>query len=122
MTLTIELSLPDRALSPNARKCWRAVAAAKKAARANAKMHALAALGRRAAPRWERATWKATFYWPDARRRDDDNAAASCKAYRDGIADAGIVVNDNGFITFPAVFMVDRQRPRVVIEIEEYRE
>lgn len=40
------------------------------------------------------------FFPPDAARRDDDNAAASFKAGRDGIADA-MKVDDSRFATSP---------------------
>jgi hypothetical protein len=54
--------------------------------RNRAKLVMLAALGGQPAP--EFAGYALAFYFPTKVRRDDDNAAASCKAYRDGIADA----------------------------------
>ena len=120
MTLTITLPLPDPVLNPNGRKHWRAIAAAKKKARENARIHALAALGRRTPPRWKEAIWSATFYFKDARRRDKDNFISAMKAHRDGVADAGVVENDSGFVLLPAVFCVDKARPRVEVEIREF--
>lgn len=40
------------------------------------------------------------FYPPDRRRRDDDGLLASCKAYRDGIADA-LGIDDRRFVSHP---------------------
>ena len=40
------------------------------------------------------------LYPPDKRRRDDDNAYAACKPYRDGIADA-LGIDDSRFIGHP---------------------
>ena len=50
-------------------------------------------------------------------RRDDDNAAASCKAYRDGIAD-GLRMDDHGLTqaTTP-IMLVDKANPRLEITL-----
>jgi Holliday junction resolvase RusA-like endonuclease len=60
---------------------------------------------------------QAVFYWPDKRRRDDDNASASLKAYRDGVADAGLVSDDSSIRALPAVLDMDKQNPRVQITL-----
>ena len=66
-------------------------------------------------PRWEGATLRPVFYWPMKRRRDDDNA--NVKAYRDGIADAGLVSDDSFIRAERPVFEVDAARPRVEIHL-----
>ncbi len=122
--LVITLPLPSAKLSPNARVHWRSKAAATKAARQFAMMAALEALERAAAsiwtdpPQWRAATEQATFHVRDKRRRDKDNLAASLKAYRDGITDAGILADDSGLTQLPVVVTVDGP-PRVVIVLEQ---
>lgn len=57
------------------------------------------------------------FYLPDARPRDDDNLCAACKAYRDGIADA-LQVNDNQLSMASApTIRIDREDPRLIITL-----
>ena len=38
------------------------------------------------------------WYFTIKRDRDDDNYIAACKAYRDGIVDAGLVLDDNSLM------------------------
>jgi len=100
--VVIVLPWPDRRLSPNARVNWRAKAAPKKKARADAALATYAALDR--GLRDVRAEMAGDdpipltirFYPPDARRRDRDNAQASLKHALDGIADA-LAVDDYRF-------------------------
>jgi crossover junction endodeoxyribonuclease RusA len=102
--------LPSRVLSPNARVHWRVKAAAAAAHRRTAE------IGARTAgplPSWESATMQCVFYWPDKRRRDDDNAMSSTKAYRDGIADSAIVRDDSSIRALPTAFNVDKINPRL---------
>ena len=89
MTAQIELSWPAKALSPNARsrthwKRTRAIAAARKEAW-GATMAVLPPCFKH---NGERVRFLITAYPPDKRSRDDDNVKASCKAFRDGIAQA----------------------------------
>jgi hypothetical protein len=57
------------------------------------------------------------FFLPDARHRDDDNLAASCKAYRDGIAD-GLKVDDSTLaLAGRPSLTIDRANPRVEITL-----
>ena len=65
----------------------------------------------------ERAEMWITFVDPTPRRRDRDNHQAMCKSYCDGFADAGVIVNDSGFIQNPVEFAVGPRRG-VVFEIE----
>lgn len=99
----IVLPWPDRRLSPNARQHWRALAAVKKRARADACTLATVAISlrdKRAIHDMDgRIPLTIRFYPPDARHRDDDNMVASFKALRDGIADA-LGVDDRRFRPF----------------------
>lgn len=58
-----------------------------------------------------------TFYLPDARSRDDDNLAAACKAYRDGIADALQIDDSTLALAARPVLEIDRADPRVKITL-----
>ena len=121
-SITITVPLPDKALSPNARCHWRRIAEEKRMARDVANIKARFALNLEPAPRWDKARAQVTFYWPDKRRRDADNAMASLKAVVDGIADAGIVANDSGIWPERPVFETDARNPRVVITLTEETE
>jgi hypothetical protein len=124
--IVITLPLPDRRLSPNNKPGTRggrmAMSAAAKKARGIAKIIAMAAF-RTAGHKqpWTRARATATFYWPDARRRDILNADASLKAYFDGIVDAGVIADDcYGVLSHGETrFAVDKANPRVMIVVEQ---
>lgn len=119
-TITITLPIPAAALSPNARRLWHQKCGPVRDARLAAKLLAIDAMNRMkmwVAPKWEWAEVQATFYYPTNRRRDSDNSAACLKSSLDGIADAGIVENDSGFIHHPPVLLVDKVNPRVELTI-----
>lgn len=60
-------------------------------------------------------SYKLTFYFPTTRQRDDDNAAASFKAYRDGIADA-LRIDDHTLTADAApTMLIDPANPRLEI-------
>lgn len=69
---------------------------------------------------WTKARATLTFYWPDARIRDIRNAEHSMKAAYDGVVDAGIIPNDDAkhLAHGETRFEIDREWPRVEIEIE----
>jgi len=119
LTLTVTIPLPPRFLSPNARAHWRPKAACTKRYRRDAMIAAKAAMGHAPPPLWKRATLQAAFHHKARRLRDDDNAMGSLKAARDGLADAGVVIDDNGFTVLPPTFAVDKNDPRVVLTITE---
>lgn len=101
--MTIVLPIPDRKLSPNGRCHWSGKSRLTKNARKLAKLATLQAIAHTYHV-WDRpvpafAGYSLAHYFPTAARRDDDNADAACKAYRDGIADA--------------LGMDDRQLPKV---------
>ena len=118
----IVLPLPSGVLSPNhvsgsfgGRVAkWKATSHCKRVAKEAAQAQMIAS-----AP-WKKATIKATFYHKQERRRDDVNAYAACKAYWDGIVDAGLLVDDDHthLTTLPASFAIDKKFPRVELLIE----
>jgi len=116
--LTVTIRIPDSSLSPNSRCHWSRKA---KAAKAMREAVARAVRWWELQPAWKAATFQATFHWPDKRHRDDDNAMASLKSARDGLADAGVVVNDRVFTTLPASMLYDKARPRVEIIVREIK-
>jgi crossover junction endodeoxyribonuclease RusA len=86
MNATIFLPWPDRRLSPNARVHWSSLARAKKQAKRDAYYTTLeSGIGRIDT---QRLNVRVSFFPPDRRPRDIDNAFASCKAAFDGIASA----------------------------------
>ena len=112
--MKLTLPLPAKELSPNKRVHWAIRARAVKAARDHASMLVRMAGGKHL-PRFTRYTL--AFYLPDARRRDDDNLCASCKSYRDGIAD-GLGVDDHTLKRTGEVGIhIDRANPRLEITL-----
>lgn len=70
-------------------------------------------------PQWERARVRIDWYHKTARFLDRDNIIASCKAYIDGICDAGIIADDVGVTYEPVGRFKDKDNPRVEITITE---
>jgi crossover junction endodeoxyribonuclease RusA len=113
--LTICLPLPARALSPNARCHPMILHRHKKAAKQRAMIEIRRAAGMFRLPPFTRYTL--TFHHATQRNRDDDNAAASCKAYRDGIAE-GLCVDDSTLRqTGETRILIDRENPRLEITL-----
>ena len=102
-SLTIIIPHPPLALRPNGRAHRCAVAKAKKKARHNAMILALAELGSAPPPRWKRASLHVCYIYGgrDAagkltRQPDADNIIGSLKATIDGARDAGVLFDDKG--------------------------
>lgn len=95
MSITISLPFPDRALHPNSRPHWSTKARKVKFARDAACWQMKAALGPRKVS-WERVSIHWVFHPKTKHPIDDDGAVASCKSYRDGIADA-LGIDDSKF-------------------------
>lgn len=89
---------PPVVLSPNARVHWSKRSRAAKAYRQECWALALAAKLHLVALPAGPIRLQLDFFPPDRARRDDDNAIASFKAARDGIADA-LKVDDSRFVT-----------------------
>jgi crossover junction endodeoxyribonuclease RusA len=111
--MTIILPLPHKRLSPNARSHWRAKAKQTKVHRHRAKVITLAALGGQPAPQIR--SYTLLFYFPDLRHRDDDNAGASFKAYRDGIADALRIDDHRLTMSASPQMLADPKNPRLEV-------
>jgi hypothetical protein len=63
-------------------------------------------------------SYSLAFHFPQERNRDDDNAAASCKAYRDGIADA-LRIDDSTLRIQSLTAAIDRTNPRLEVTLHE---
>lgn len=123
MDLKVELPWPASCLSPNARSHWRKIADAKSAARMLAKFVALDAINRAGWPKHVTdAKTQITFIAKDSRKRDGDNHLSMCKAYLDGLADAGVIANDCGFTHAPVKFVKGSKRGVVIEVIQLARE
>jgi crossover junction endodeoxyribonuclease RusA len=116
--ITIELPFPAKILWPNGRGHW----AAKNREFQKHKAWAFAALlvdgGRfgTAPAEGERVQWSVTFYPKTRHAIDEDNAAASLKAYQDGLAEA-MRINDSRFARPTIHFAEPVKNGRVVITV-----
>lgn len=113
--MTLTLPLPTASHNPNSRAHWRKKAAAKKEARNIGKLITLEALKGQPAPPFTGYTL--TFFHKQNRNRDDDNFAASFKAYRDGIADA-LRIDDNILkMKETPLMLLDPTNPRLEVRL-----
>ena len=120
-SVTVTLSLPPRALSPNSRPHWAAKAKAAKAHRGEAFLMTRHAMRQGQVLDTTGAVLvRPSFFHRVNRRRDRDNATASLKAALDGIAEA-LGMDDSGFVVAPVRFFVDKKDVRVVLELEGLR-
>lgn len=117
--IVITVPLPAKSLNPNARPHWSQKSRDAKFHRSVAKMEACKALVKYdKKPLWKQAVVSCEAFYPTSRERDGDNFIASMKSTFDGLADAGIIENDSGFIHMPPVFSSARTSfPRVEITI-----
>ncbi len=117
LTITIE-HLPSPELSPNSRQHWAVKSRAVRAAR-------------------EEVGWLAKAQWQDQKpmmkaqityhfsvdnyiRRDMDNLIASCKAFQDGLVDAGVIFYDDAaHISLGVCSLTIDCEDKTVIEIVE---
>ncbi len=120
-TITITLPLPPESLSPNC--SVGSLGGRLKKASDSKKYRLLTALlvmqeQVETAP-WDTVEVKAIFHHATNRRRDQDNAIASLKAAYDGIVDSGLVPDDDWrhMVRMQPEFHIDKQQPRVTIEI-----
>ena len=121
LALLLDIPLPPANLSPNARCSWRVKAAAVKEYRETVGWRAKAEIAKLRPhdfPLGE-VTAFAYFYWPDRRRRDEDNPMAALKAAWDGLQDAGVVANDRDLHPQFVGFRVDKENPRVHLIIQQ---
>lgn len=118
-TVSFSLPIPDSKLTPNSR-----VKPQYNASRIRKHRELACTVAMQQAPSvpFHMASLTRTFYFRDSRDRDLDNFAAGCKAYLDGIRDAGIIENDHCkcLVQVEAVFGgVDKENPRVDFVITE---
>jgi hypothetical protein len=116
-SISITIPLPPRCLSPNGRVHWAKKAKATKEHRTSSFYDAREALNGRTPPGWLKASLRVVAYFPNRRMPDPTNFMASLKAAEDGIADAGIIVNDRALWPERPVFRVDKMNPRVELTI-----
>ena len=121
--IKIVLPIPHRDVSPNARRGqskWAAIKKSKTVKEHRALAHlvmsqALMRSQTKAPNGW--AGYSLAHYFKTAAFRDDDNADAACKAYRDGIAQA-LGIDDRGFRKVAlSTYAKDAAKPRVEITI-----
>ena len=117
--VVIELDLPPRCLSPNARAHYFTRASAVKRYRTLAMWCTVEAMAKAGLStngcHWQQVTVQCTFRFAQRRRRDKDNLLASMKAAFDGIADSGLVVDDSAMTHLPVEISIDPTRPSQVI-------
>jgi crossover junction endodeoxyribonuclease RusA len=116
-SITITLPLPYKQLSPNARVHWAIKSKLTKAHRKAAYIATVAALKGNTPEGWMKSKLEVSAYFPTYRFPDPGNFMASLKAYEDGIADSGVIVNDKSLWPERPIFAKDARRPRVILTI-----
>ena len=120
--MTITLPLPDKRLSPNHTVGSMGQRMAKSTATRKARHAAYLVTydmirQLRLTGALKFTSYTLAFFHKVNRKRDDDNLAASCKAYRDGIADA-LGMDDHGLVMAATpTTAIDKLRPRVEITL-----
>lgn len=120
--VTLTLPLPAMACTPNARRGQSVGAAIRKSRiikqhRAAAYAAAASALAGHGLSAAAFPGYSLAFFWRTAAFRDDDNADAGCKAYRDGIA-AALGMDDRNLRKLAlSTHAKDALRPRVEITL-----
>lgn len=105
--LRIELPLPPRELSPNARVHW---SVRNRATQEAKDLVVCAVLEQQARGKpLDHATVKLTFIKPRRGRRDKDNLIAAAKPYMDGLVLAGVIVDDNSDV-------IDTPEPEIIYQ------
>ena len=116
-SITIILPLPARKLSPNARVHWAEKAKLTRAARKVAHLAALEVLNLRRPPGWLKARLEVKAFFKTRNFPDPDNLTASMKSSIDGIADAGIILDDKALWPERPTFEKDASNPRIELTI-----
>lgn len=118
-TLQVTLPLPPARLSPNRRpvsRVGRIIAAREiRSCRGIARLAVLQVAQAAHGLPWPVAKLETEWFLP--RRRDGDNLLGWFKAYRDGLADAGVVSNDRFFVEVPPTQHSIRFGHKIVVTI-----
>ena len=119
-SITITLPLPDYKMSGHAKGNWWSKAELTKRMRRDANVEALHQTQGKMKMSGK-ATVSLVFYLRTKGRRDLLNMATGCKAYIDGIVDAGIITDDDWKVLSVGTIRaeLDREHPRVDITITE---
>lgn len=122
--LIITLPLPPRTLNENVHVAhWSMRARAVKSYKTAAYYATMDAINRnpefRQALPLDRVELIPAIFFRSPNRRDSDNWNPALKAARDGIAKAGVVVNDETVTTMPPELKIDKNNPRVELVIQE---
>lgn len=120
MKLTFQLPHPSKSLRPNVRVAPYIFRDARRIAKAAASAEAKRVLSEKemSAPGWAKVNYRVVWFHIAAQRPDPDNAIASLKAYIDGIADVGVMLNDRDAYPSGVEFRKTQSMPRVEITIE----
>ena len=120
--ITLRLPIPSSICSPNARRGESRAAAIRKskaikAHRELSNLTCISALVGKGIVNPRFSGYSLAFFWKTKAYRDDDNADASCKAYRDGIASALEMDDRNLRKCALSTHSKDASRPRVEITL-----
>jgi len=116
--LTLTLPIPHKRLLPNgSHGHWRPKSEQVKVHRHRAKLITLSALNGNPPPKI--TSYTLSFYFETSRNRDDDNYASSFKSYRDGIADAFRIDDNNLRMAGSPEMLIDPANPRLEVHLYE---
>lgn len=115
-SISIVLGPVPKELSPNWSGHWRAEHAAKKKYQ-NETAARILERGIPASCPWERARFRAAFYFTTQRMRDEDNLNASLKCVRDVFQKQGVIVNDSGLTSDPPRMAIDREADEAYVVV-----
>lgn len=117
LMLRIELPLPPKELSPNARVHYQVRARATREAKEQVYV-AVLEQGRQ--KQFDHATVTVIFVVPNRRRRDKGNLISSAKAYLDGLVEMGVIPDDK-WETIEEVYppvKYQKGKSQTIIEVE----
>lgn len=119
MSVTVILPMPDSILSghANGNNKWKIIGLTKKM-RERAFMEGKVAMGRKET--YAKATVSYRFCVKTNTRQDTENMRHRCKAYVDGLVDAGVMAGDHWQVleSGPATVEIDKENPRVEITVK----
>lgn len=121
----LKLDVPHKDLSQNARVHWAIKSKITKAHRQKSCLLAKICFNQLLTSSLFEPYLKATiglkFHFKDNRRRDHRNFEGRCKAYDDGIVDAGILKDDDKITWLPTEFIINPELDRSYLEYHFYK-